>query len=111
MDANATDLLIWLRGTGFAIACGVCLFGVALRLFEIFSLGRTPDLAPPREPTPGSGLRTVWTRSLPPKGMLRRAPDLDIVRAQDVASGFDNVGAPSGRRMRPFPIRRLCRRD
>jgi nitrate reductase gamma subunit len=74
MDASATELLIWLRGTGFAVACALCLFGVALRLFEIFSLGRAPDLAAPREPTPGSGLRTVWTRSLPPEGMLRRAP-------------------------------------
>lgn len=74
MGAGANELLVWASGPGLAIALAVCLAGIALRLFEIFALGRLPDLAAPRAVTPGSGMRTVWTRSLPPQGMLRRSP-------------------------------------
>ncbi|MGB7542143.1 MAG: hypothetical protein WBM28_09025 [Burkholderiales bacterium] len=74
MSASANDVLVWVSGPGLVIAGAVFLFGVVLRLFEIFLLGRTPDFAAPREVTPGSGLRTLWTRSLPPRGMLRRSP-------------------------------------
>jgi hypothetical protein len=74
MSASANDVLVWVSGSGLVIAGAVFLFGVVLRLFEIFLLGRTPDLAAPREATPGSGLRTLWRRSLPPQGMLRRSP-------------------------------------
>jgi len=71
---TAGDLLIWTRGPGLALALGILIFGVLLRLFEIYSLGRKSDLAPARETSPGSGWRTVFTRSLPPPGMTRRAP-------------------------------------
>lgn len=67
-------MLTWLSGPGLAIAGAVFVFGVLIRLHEIFSLGREPDLAPRRENSPGSGLRTVLTRSLPAPGMLRRSP-------------------------------------
>ncbi len=68
------DLLIWVRGPGLAIALAVMLFGIILRLFEIFGLGRKPDLAPARAVSPGSGWRTVFSRSLPPSGMLHIQP-------------------------------------
>jgi nitrate reductase gamma subunit len=68
------DLLIWTRGPGLALALGILVFGVLLRLFEIYSLGRKSDLSPARQTTPGSGWRTVFTRSLPPAGMTARAP-------------------------------------
>lgn len=71
---RAVDLLIWVRGPGLAIALAVLVFGIVLRLFEIFSLGRKADLAPARAVSPGSGWRTVFSRSAPPAGMLRRAP-------------------------------------
>jgi nitrate reductase gamma subunit len=76
MGASAGDLLVWVSGPGLAIAGAVFLSGVVLRLFEICALGRAPDLSAPRAVKPGSGLRTVWRRMLPPKGsgMLRRAP-------------------------------------
>lgn len=74
MSANAMDLLIWVRGPGFTLALAVALFGLTLRVFEMLSLGRKPDLAAPRENSPGSGARTIWSRSIPPPGMVRKAP-------------------------------------
>ena len=68
------ELLIWTRGPGLAIALTVLLAGVLLRLFEIFSLGRKADLSLPRADTPGSGWRTVFSRTLPAPGMTGRAP-------------------------------------
>ncbi len=68
------ELLTWARGPGFAFALALCLFGIVLRLIEIRTLGRKADLAPARTVTPGSGWRTIFTRSLPPPGMLKRAP-------------------------------------
>lgn len=59
------DFLIWVRGPGFVIAVAIFLFGMALRLIEIYGLGRKPDFS---EPRPGnhavSGLRTVFSRSV-----------------------------------------------
>jgi nitrate reductase gamma subunit len=71
---GATDLLIWVRGPGLVLALAVFIFGVLLRLFENFSLGRKADLSPARAISPGSGWRTILSRSLPPPGMLARSP-------------------------------------
>ena len=68
------ELLIWARGPGLVLAMSLCVFGVILRFIEILALGRKADLAPPRQSSAGSGWRTIATRSLPPPGMLRRAP-------------------------------------
>ena len=71
---SADGVLAWTSGPGLLVAGAACLLGVVLRLFEIFVLGRAPDLAPPRDPTHGSGPRTIWTRSFPTAEMLRRLP-------------------------------------
>ena len=71
---SALELLTWARGPGLSIALAVCAFGILLRLFEIFSLGRKADLSRAREHSPGSGWRTIFSRSLPPPGLLKRAP-------------------------------------
>lgn len=71
---SALELLTWARGTGLTAALAICAFGILLRLFEIFSLGRKADLSPPREHSPGSGWRTILSRSLPPPGLLKRSP-------------------------------------
>lgn len=71
---SSLELLVWARGPGLALAVGVCVFGVVLRCSEILALGRKADLAPPRPHSPGSGWRTIFSRSLPPPGMLARAP-------------------------------------
>ena len=74
MSRTAMEVLLWARGTGFTWALGTLVFGLLVRLFELFSLGRKANFAVPREPTPGSGWRTVLTRSLPPPGMARASP-------------------------------------
>ena len=68
------ELITWARGTGLAWALALCAAGIVLRLAETLSLGRSVDLAPARQQRPGSGWRTVFTRSLPAPGMFRREP-------------------------------------
>jgi nitrate reductase gamma subunit len=67
------ELLLWSRGPGLAIAAAIFSFGMVLRLFEIYSLGRKPDLAPARPNSPGSGWRTILTRSIPDAAEFRRS--------------------------------------
>src|SRR4030042_2232091 len=71
---NELQFLTWVRGPGLDIAVGIFLLGVLWRLFEIYTLGRKKDLAAPRHAAGASGLHTVFRRSLPPPGMLKRAP-------------------------------------
>ncbi len=66
------ELLTFARGGALNWALMIFVAGIVLRLFEIFSLGRKGDLAVPRRVTPGSGWRTMFTRSLPAEGMLKR---------------------------------------
>ncbi|MBI5041855.1 MAG: hypothetical protein HZB57_11855 [Gammaproteobacteria bacterium] len=68
------EFLNWVRGSGLNIAIAVFLLGVILRLIEIYSLGRKPDLSAPRHAAGASGLHTVFRRSLPPPGMMKRSP-------------------------------------
>jgi len=71
---SEVEFLNWVRGDGLNLAIGVFLLGVILRLIEIYSLGRKPDLSAPRQAAGASGLRTVFRRSVPPPGMLKRSP-------------------------------------
>ncbi len=71
---NDLQFLTWVRGPGLDIAVGIFLLGVLWRLFEIYSLGRKKDLAAPRHAAGASGLHTVFRRSMPPHGMLKRSP-------------------------------------
>lgn len=71
---NELQLLTWVRGPGLDIAVGVFLLGVLWRLIEIYSLGRKPDLSAPRHVAGASGLHTVFRRSIPPPGMVKRSP-------------------------------------
>lgn len=69
---NHLDLLTFARGSALNWALIIFAAGVVLRLFEIFGLGRKIDLAQPRTDSPGSGWLTMFTRSLPPQGLLKR---------------------------------------
>lgn len=71
---NDLQFLTWVRGTGLNIAIGIFLLGVFWRLFEVYSLGRSKDLAAPRHVPGASGWHTILRRSLPPPGMLQRSP-------------------------------------
>lgn len=74
MSGGSMDFLLWVRGPGFNIAVAILIIGVLVRFIEIFALGRKPDLAPPRSNSPGSGWRTLFSRSLPPPGMIKVSP-------------------------------------
>ncbi|HEB98246.1 MAG TPA: hypothetical protein ENJ05_01935 [Thiotrichales bacterium] len=64
---NAVELLAWARGPGLALSLSVLVFGVSVRLIEMLLLGRRPDLSQPRVAHGWRyGLRTLFTRSLPP---------------------------------------------
>lgn len=71
---NHLDLLTFARGSALNWALIIFVAGTVLRFFEIFGLSRKADLARPRTDSPGSGWRTMLTRSIPPQGMLKREP-------------------------------------
>jgi nitrate reductase gamma subunit len=71
---NEMQFLTWVRGPGLDIAVSIFLLGVVLRLIEIYSLGRKKDLAAPRHVPGASGWHTLFRRSVPPVGMVKRSP-------------------------------------
>ncbi len=71
---NEMQLLSWVRGPGLNLAVGIFVLGVLWRLFEIYSLGRKKDLSAPRALPGASGWRTIFRRTLPAEGMLKKAP-------------------------------------
>lgn len=71
---NSLDLLTVARGSALNWALMIFVAGVILRLFEIIGLGRKTDMAKPRTNSPGNGWRTIFTRSLPAQGLLKRDP-------------------------------------
>lgn len=71
---NDMEFLTWVRGPGLNIAIVIFILGTLWRLFEIYSLGRKPDLAVPRHRAGASGFHTILRRSLAPPGMLKRSP-------------------------------------
>ncbi|HKB59687.1 MAG TPA: hypothetical protein VKC56_06525 [Gallionellaceae bacterium] len=70
---NQDQFLTWVRGPGLNIALGVFVLGLLWRLFEIYTLGRKPDLAAPRRRPGASGLRTMFTRSIPAQTLFKRS--------------------------------------
>jgi nitrate reductase gamma subunit len=72
--STATDFLLWVRGPGFDIALVIFLIGVILRLLEVLVLGRKADLAEARGTEMGPGMRTLFMRTLPESGSMKRSP-------------------------------------
>lgn len=72
--STATDFLLWVRGPGFDIALVIFVIGVIIRLLEVLVLGRKPDLAEPRGTEMGPGVRTLFSRTLPEPGSMKRSP-------------------------------------
>ncbi|MEA1888681.1 MAG: hypothetical protein U9N50_02715 [Pseudomonadota bacterium] len=60
---NSVDFLLWVRGPGLAIASIIFVFGMTLKMFEIFMLGRKKNLAELRGSGIKEGFRTIITRS------------------------------------------------
>lgn len=67
------ELLSWARGPGLQIATIIFVAGVVIRLFEILTLGRKPNLAEPKGSEFSSGLRTMFSRTLPDRDTFKRA--------------------------------------
>ncbi len=61
---NEVDFLLWVRGPGLTIASSIFVFGMVLKLFEIFMLGRKKNLAELRSSGVAEGFRTIITRSI-----------------------------------------------
>lgn len=72
--STATDFLLWVRGPGFDIALVIFVIGIIIRLLEVLVLGRKADLAEARGTEMGPGIRTVFTRTLPESGSMKRSP-------------------------------------
>lgn len=77
--SNANDFLLWTRGNGFTIALSIFIAGVTMRLLEIFLLGRKTDFSEPRSSGFSAGFRTIMSRSIVDKGILKRAPFVIVV--------------------------------
>jgi len=67
------EFLLWVRGPAFDIATIILCAGIVVRLLEIFLMGRKPDFAEPRGSAMAGGLRTVFHRTLPDPGTLKRS--------------------------------------
>ena len=55
------EFLTWVRSTGLNLAVGIFILGTVWRLFEIYALGRKPDLAVPRRRLTRNTLGAVKT--------------------------------------------------
>lgn len=85
MDPNV--LLNWARGPGFEIALAIFVLGMLLRLLEILSLGKKPDLSAPRGSGPQGGMRTVVSRTFPRSAVLKKEP-LRVINGYILHIGF-----------------------
>ncbi len=62
---NSTDFLLWVRGPGLNLALGIFIFGMVIKMLEIFLPGRRQNLAATRSSGILEGLHTVFSRSIP----------------------------------------------
>jgi nitrate reductase gamma subunit len=85
MDAN--ELLALARGPAFDIALTIFVAGMLLRLLEVLSLGKKPDLSAARGSGVQGGLKTVVSRSLPRKAVFEKEP-LRVINGYVLHIGF-----------------------
>lgn len=67
------EFLNWVRGPGFQIATVIFVAGIVIRIIEILMLGRKANLAEAKGPEMTSGLKTIFTRSIPDPDTFRRS--------------------------------------
>lgn len=67
------DFLNWVRGPGFQIATIILVAGIVIRILEILMLGRKANLAEAKGSEMSSGLKTIFTRSIPDPDTFRRS--------------------------------------
>lgn len=74
MSESGMDLLLWAKGPGFQIAVVLFLLGMAMRLVEVLALGRKTMIAPAKGDPVSSGLRTIFSRSVPAPHIMQKRP-------------------------------------
>lgn len=84
---TAEALLTWARGPGFEIAIAIFVIGMLIRVLEILSLGKKPDLSAGRGSGIQGGLRTILSRTLPRKTVFVKEP-LRIINGFVLHLGF-----------------------
>lgn len=84
---TAEALLTWARGPGFDWALAIFVLGMLLRLFEVLSLGKKPDLAEGRGSGLNGALKTIISRSWPRSSVFAREP-LRIINGYIFHLGF-----------------------
>ena len=67
------ELLSWTRGPGLQIASVIFVAGVVIRIFEILVLGRKANLAEAKGKEMSSGLKTIFTRTIPDRTTFKRS--------------------------------------
>ena len=67
------EILSWARGPGLQIATIVFVAGVVIRILEILLLGRKANLAEAKGGEMSSGLKTVFTRTIPDRTTFKRS--------------------------------------
>lgn len=68
-----TELLLWARGPGLAIATVIMVAGIVVKLLEIFLLGRKQNLAAGRGSEAAGGMGTIVRRMVPDAGTFKRS--------------------------------------
>ena len=66
---SAMELLNFARGPALQVSLVVFIIGMLIRLLEIGLLGRKKDLSEARGSAMSAGIRTIFSRSIPPSGM------------------------------------------
>ena len=84
---SETELLLWVRGPALQIATVIFLLGIVVRIAEILMLGRKKNLAEARGSAVAGGLRTIFSRSIPDRGTLRRST-FNVVAGYTFHLGF-----------------------
>lgn len=65
---TAMALLNWSRGPAFEAALLIFIFGMLVRILEIYLLGRNKDLAQARAKSAAGGFLTIVSRTVPARG-------------------------------------------
>ena len=78
MNIDSITLLNWARGSGFEWALAIFIFGTLYRVLTLLMLGRKRNLAPAKSAETSAGVRTVFRRFAPAKGLFSKAPLLHI---------------------------------
>lgn len=70
---NEIEFLSWVRGPAFQVATVIFVAGIIIRIIEILMLGRKSSLAEAKGSEMSSGIKTIFSRTLPDKSTMQRS--------------------------------------